>query len=586
MTLGIRGKLFVLSFALIGCTLVAGDFYLSAALKKRLTTRIRDDLFVRVDMVEHDASLFEASVDANREWHAFSLQIGRLARTRVTVVRRDGTVIGDSAVEFDRLAQMKNLARHREIVNALTTGQGESVRFDNKKTRLLYAAKPFYKGAEIVGVVRLTIPLTEVDKSVTALHRLLFITSFIAIFVSILIYGFATQLAARGLRKLTSAAKTMEAGDLSVQVPVTGRGEFAHLGRALDRLAKSLSRSMADLRSERDLLDGILTGMREGILLLDRDGRLTLVNRAFREMFLVRSDIVGQPLLEAIRHAELKALLDQAVASQEPVSGEIEVKGLKPRRLLVHASKADSERGTLLVFVDVTDIRRLESLRRDFVANASHELRTPVASARSALETLRIALENDPDAVNAFLDIIDRNIERLHHLIVDLLDLSRIESREFKLVFEPVLLHSVVETTLARFSDKASQKQARIFQSVPADLPAVRADRRAVEQILANLVDNAIQYSPSGAEVKVSTTVEESTIRIAVEDTGPGIEPEHLPRLFERFYRVDPGRSRELGGTGLGLSIVKHLVETMGGTVNVDSTVAKGSTFSFTLRRF
>jgi two-component system phosphate regulon sensor histidine kinase PhoR len=238
------------------------------------------------------------------------------------------------------------------------------------------------------------------------------------------------------------------------------------------------------------------------------------------------------------------------------------------------------------VFVDVTDIRRLEALRRDFVANASHELRTPVASARSALETLRVAIDNDPDAVNAFLDILDRNVERLHHLIVDLLDLSRIESREFKLVFEPVMLGTVIKTMLARFDDKAALKETRVFQSVPSDLTAVRADRRAVEQILANLIDNAIQYSPSGAEVRINAAVEESMIRVAVEDTGPGIEPEHLPRLFERFYRVDPGRSRELGGTGLELSIVKHLVEAMGGTIDVENRVEKGSTFSFTLRRF
>jgi two-component system phosphate regulon sensor histidine kinase PhoR len=451
---------------------------------------------------------------------------------------------------------------------------------------MLYAAKAFHRGEKLVGVVRLALRLAAIDHSVSALREMLLVASLLALLFAALLSAVSIHLASRSVRALTAAAKTMASGNLSARIPAEGSDEFAELGRALSQLAQSLLRSIAELRSDHDLLNGILSGMGEGILLLDAEGRLALINRAFREMFLVRSDVIGRPLLEVVRHAELKALLDQAMHSSTAVSGEIEVLGIKPRRMLVHASPAGAKGSILLVFVDVTDIRRLESLRRDFVANASHELRTPVASARSALETLRHAMKHDPEAAPDFVDIIDRNVERLHHLIQDLLDLSRIESREFKLVFESLALGTMMEASLEAFRDRAVQKHLVLDCTLPTDLPPVRADRRGLDQILANLIDNALKYCPAGSRLGLRAATEGAWIRIFVEDNGPGIEPQHLPRLFERFYRVDTGRSRELGGTGLGLSIVKHLVEAMEGTIAVESTLGRGTTFSFTLPRF
>jgi len=238
--------------------------------------------------------------------------------------------------------------------------------------------------------------------------------------------------------------------------------------------------------------------------------------------------------------------------------------------------------------VDVTDIRRLESMRKDFVANASHELRTPVTAVRSAAETLRFAMESDPESATHFLDIIERNAERLQRLVEDLLDLSRIESREFKLTFEDEEVAPLVSQVVALFRERAEKKRIRLSADVSKDLPLAHVDARAFEQVVTNLVDNALKYSPEKASVVVRARAEEGnkkrkTIRVSVVDTGPGIEERHLPRLFERFYRVDTGRSRELGGTGLGLSIVKHLCEALGGHIDVESTPGKGSTFSFTL---
>jgi two-component system phosphate regulon sensor histidine kinase PhoR len=324
--------------------------------------------------------------------------------------------------------------------------------------------------------------------------------------------------------------------------------------------------------------------MREGILLLDREGQVALANAALREMLLMPADVVGKSPIEIVRHAELKHILDEAPAAAEPRSAEIELGGLEPRRLLVYASALAGEPGGVLaVFVDVTELRRLENVRRDFVANVSHELRTPVASVKSAAETLRRAVETQPESAGEFIEIIERNAERLQRLVEDLLDLSRIESREYRLELEPIELHPVARYVTSLFQDRARAKQMRLSCELPDTLRPVRADRRALEQVLSNLVDNAMKYGSSGGAVLLKAYSEGSGLRVSVRDTGPGIEAKHLPRIFERFYRVDAGRSRDLGGTGLGLAIVKHLVEAMGGRMSVESTPGEGSCFSFTL---
>jgi two-component system phosphate regulon sensor histidine kinase PhoR len=296
---------------------------------------------------------------------------------------------------------------------------------------------------------------------------------------------------------------------------------------------------------------------------------------------------VGKLLIEAVRDAQLQDLL--AAAREEPSEAsrlEIELPGLKPRRLLVHAAalSGDDER-LLFVLVDVTELRRLESLRRDFVANASHELRTPIAAVRSATETLRSGALDDPLVAARFVDIIERNAQRLQSLLEDMLELSKLESNEFKLKRERVELGSVVPIVLALFRERAEKKSVRLGAELSSAAGAVEGDARALEHVLSNLVDNAVKYCPSGTRVLVSASLQGDRVNLIVSDTGPGIPAEHLPRVFERFYRVDAGRSRELGGTGLGLSIVKHMVEAMRGKVWVESKVGRGSTFVVSLPR-
>jgi two-component system phosphate regulon sensor histidine kinase PhoR len=356
-------------------------------------------------------------------------------------------------------------------------------------------------------------------------------------------------------------------------------------------MAGNLASTLTALRTERDLLEVILQSMQEGVLVLDQDNRMLLVNPALRATFSLGPEAEGRAALELIRNAELQSILERARRGSGAVTGEIEITGPKPRRLLVHAASLPplnaKSQGLLAVFVDVSEIRRLETLRKDFVANVSHELRTPITAVRSAVDTLRLTLERDPAASDRFIDIIDRNAQRLGALVEDLLDLSRIESKEYRPDVAPVPLRVVSEQELSLLRPRIEEKLFDVVNEISGELPAARADRKALEQVFTNLLDNAIKYCGPGTQIHLRARAQQAaaghTLRVEIADSGPGIEPRHLPRLFERFYRVDSGRSRDMGGTGLGLSIVKHLVEAMGGTIGVESIPGRGATFWFTL---
>jgi two-component system, OmpR family, phosphate regulon sensor histidine kinase PhoR len=404
-------------------------------------------------------------------------------------------------------------------------------------------------------------------------------------------------LVGRPIREIARTATAMADGDLTIRASVESDDEIGRLGDALNRLGRDLSRQIDELRGERDLLSGILDGMGEGVLVVDRDDRVVLANQALRGMASIGDGAIGQLVLEGIRNATLQEALTAARDQKESVVREIELGRLFPRRLLVRVSrlpqrngegeKAEGqrqERGLIAVFHDVTDLRRLETIRTDFVANVSHELRTPVTAISTAAETLLGGALADPKDAAEFVDVIDRHAQRLRHLVDDLLDLSKLESKGFRLALADVDLQGMVSHTVKLAQDPAGRRRVDIRMGSMAGIK-VRADRRALEQVVMNLLDNAIKYAGEGAHVTLAAAARGGgEVELSVADDGVGISPAHLGRLFERFYRVDTGRSRELGGTGLGLSIVKHLVELMGGTIRVESSPGKGATFTIRLK--
>jgi two-component system phosphate regulon sensor histidine kinase PhoR len=582
--LGIRAKLFAASLALIVVSLATGELYLRPAIESDLLARIRADLSARLALVAEQARVLAATGETtNAAWDALADRLGPLAHARVTLIDGQGVVKGDSELSGEALDRVENHGSRPEVRAALQGRSTDEIRFSaTLRRRLLYAATPVAGAGNMVA--RLSLPLADVDRAVARLRAILIAGGLVALLAAVLMSSGAVVLLSRALRSVTAIARRMSAGELDLRSRLDTRDEVGDLGRALDRLAENLSRSLHELRDDRDLLGRILEAMREGVLVLDGERRILRFNGSLREMLLLDTGAVGRPAIEVVRNAELQTLVDAAIAGQEPVTGEIEVAGLRPRRLLVHATRLSGEpRCVLVVLFDVTEVRRLETVRKDFVANVSHELRTPIAAVMSAAETLRTAVRTDPAAAGSFVDMIERNARRLGDLVQDLLDLSRIESKEFRLATDTFDLAGVVARTVEFQEERAAQKRMRMSAALPPDLPALRGDATALERVLSNLIDNAVKYCPEGAAIVVTAEDLGGKLRVTVSDDGPGIEARHLPRLFERFYRCDPGRSRAMGGTGLGLSIVKHLVEAMGGTVQVESTPGRGAQFSFTV---
>jgi two-component system, OmpR family, phosphate regulon sensor histidine kinase PhoR len=587
---GVRAKLFAVSLSLIVLTLLAGEIYLRHRIEANLVARIRQDLVERLDLIQ-DAIDQVARVDGSdadkAPWNALAHRLGRPDRARVTFIRPDGVVLGDSDVDLAGLEQVENHHDRPEVLRALAGEAGSSTRWSaTVGRRLMYVATPVRRGGQVVLIARLAVPLTEVDQSIQDLRQIFGFGALIALGVALFLSFGAAHIMSRSLRQLTGAARRMANGDLNVRIHLRGTDELTELGRALDALAEGLSVTLSTMRTERDLLGRILESMQEGVLVMDAERRILLVNPSLREMMALSSETVGRTAIEVIRNAELQRLLETAlVASDDAHSCEIEIAGLKPRRVLVHAKAMSGQPGLLAVFVDVTDVRRLESLRRDFVANVSHELRTPIAAVASAAETLRRSALRDPEASVRFVEMIERNARRLHELVEDVLDLSKIESKEFKPCVDAVDVGPIAQQVINTFRDRIDRKKLSAGVALVSGALPVTGDHRAIEQVLTNLVENAVKYCPEGAAIIIRVAEEGAKVRVSVEDSGPGIESKHLPRLFERFYRVDAGRTRDMGGTGLGLSIVKHLVEAMGGMIGVQSTLGRGSTFWFTLPR-
>lgn len=391
----------------------------------------------------------------------------------------------------------------------------------------------------------------------------------------------------RALSELAEAARRIADGDLTARAPTRGAAPLSEVGAVLNHMASSYAERLQKLYDDRDLAARILEGMGEGVLVLDRRGRVLLANRAARSLLLLGADAVGKTLIEAVRNVSLQELLAKAAEADEPLEREVAQGGLFPRRLRVRAAALGDlvgEPGVLAVLHDVTDLRRLETIRTDFVANVSHELRTPVTAISTAVETLLGGALSDAEEAREMSMMIDRQAKRLRQLVDDLLDLSRIEARGFRPKLTDTEVVAVAEHAVRLLEEPARRRGVRL--RVASDGPQrALVDRRGLEQVLQNLLDNAVKYGRDEGTVEVRVDGEADAVVVSVRDDGPGIPEAHLGRIFERFYRVDAGRSRELGGTGLGLSIVKHLVESMRGTVEVESGVGNGSTFRVRLRK-
>ncbi len=592
--LGIRARLVLASFLL---TLIAGvvvERLTSAELEAAMIARVHRDLVVDLNLLE--ATEAEAAAHGAPRWDELARGFAARADVRVTLIDAAGRVIGDSGVSPEQVASLENHAKREEVLEANERGEGSAIRpSPTLGTRMIYVARRAPRPELGVAVIRLSVPLTEVDHALASARRAVAIGTAASLAMALALFGFGAHLLTAPIRRVTTAALRMADGELSARAPVRGKDEVAMLGRALNGLAAQLSGSIEELRDERDVLSGILDGMGEGVLLVDEANRVVLANRALRQLARFGDDAVGRSVVELLRSASFQEALEAAREAASPkntsgegesaVTREVELGPVLTRRLIVRVSRLpQGERGSLLaVFHDVTDLRRLETIRTDFVANVSHELRTPVTAISTAVETLLCGALDDPADAREFAEVIDRHSRRLRQLVDDLLDLAKIEAKGFRLALRDADVAPIVDQAARMLEAAARGRHVKVDAQIAPSLPRVHVDSRALEQVLSNLLDNAIKYGGEGATVRVAARAKGKDVEITVSDDGPGIPTQHVNRIFERFYRVDPGRSRDLGGTGLGLSIVKHLTELMHGSVEVESEPGRGATFRVSL---
>ncbi len=498
---------------------------------------------------------------------------------RVTVIDHDGRVLGDTDVPAAALSGVENHGARPEVRAALDGGVGVGERRSTTvNRRLLYVAVPVPSTAPIE-VLRVAISLDTVAATVGRAHFAVWLAGLMALTLALLLGTTLSRWLTRPILAMTRAARAMSHGDFEVALPTPGDDELGDLVNTLDTLRNQLAARMAELRGEGHKLRAIINGMSEGVALV-QDGVIAVANPAFARLCGLSGDAEGRAIRDAVRVPGVGDAIDAALASRQPTSREVQLAGRALVASIDPLGGADALQA-VVVLIDVTEPRRLERLRRDFVANASHELRTPVAAIVGVAETLAAGAADDPEARSSFLEILMRHAQRLSRLTADLLDIARLEAG-YKPRVEVVDVAGCVDAVLGTLQVKADPKQITLERKPVRGL-RVDAERAAVEQILTTLVDNAIKYTPAGGRVSVSAEARGGKVRILVDDSGPGIPKEHHQRLFERFYRVDDARSRDLGGTGLGLAIVKHLALANGGDVSVESEVGKGSRFIVSL---
>jgi two-component system phosphate regulon sensor histidine kinase PhoR len=592
ISLGYRQRLALtyLLIAVVSLSVIA--VYMTRATRGYLLAHVDDELRANAELA---AEAFRPSLleSASRQRDALSGidrladSIGRRTGLRMTVIAPDGAVLGDSQADP---ASMENHGRRPEILEAARSGLGLATRGSNSLgVQQRYIAIPINTAdGELLGYVRVAMSLSQVEASSAAVRRFALSAAAVAVIAGLALSLWLSASIGRPLNDLATAAREIARGRFGRRLPEKGAVELRELAASFNFMADELERNTGELVDRKNRMETILLAMTDGVVAVDSSHRVILVNRAACEILgIPERSAVGRHVLEASRNRDLAEALEAGAAGQHDVR-EIRLASPGPRCVRVHAAPirqaSSAHGGAVAVLQDISDLRRLERVRRDFVSNVSHELRTPITSIKGSVDTLLDGAMDDPEALPRFLGIIAQETDRLARIVADLLELSRLESSGEVPSATPVSLRAAVDAAVQVVACRADAKGIHVSLGIPEDLPELAADESLVCQVLINLLDNAVNYTPDGGEISVNASCEtRERVRVDVSDTGLGIAPEHLPRVFERFYRVDKARSRQAGGTGLGLAIVKHIVERYGGCVSVESRLGEGSTFSFVL---
>lgn len=578
--LGIQSKLFYYFLAIITVTLASGGLIIEEILVYGRMGNIQNDLLRHLRTIE--LMIKEIPVDVLHEHYPkLAIQLGRVLDMRVTFIDPHGVVVGDSAVNAGQLAHIENHAGRPEVVDAAAHGMGSITRYSSTiGADLFYMAYTVQSGADKV-VVRLARSLKDLQDEITQLRQLVALSVLLALLMAAVMSGLASYLATKSLRRLVRQAMQITGSGHKERLVVNSQDEIGGLAASFNAMLGHLEQLMASVTLERDRLKTVLEGILDAVIAVDAYGRITLANHAALTLLGLKVTPIFRYLEEVLPRDQLDGLLPPYLGGVG--HKEIELRGRNSRRVVVTSACTASDKGCIILMRDITERHRLQQIQRDFVASASHELRTPVSIIRLNAETLMDGALEDPEVSTGMVEAIFRQSLRLSQLVSDLLDISRLESGSHRLNPGTIQALSVAQRVEESLLPLREGKGIALFNQVDPEL-VVFADGSAMEQVLTNLVTNALKYTPSGGSVVLDGHKGEGDwVRFQVVDDGPGIPLEHHAFLFNRFYRVDPGRSREMGGTGLGLTIVKHLVEAMGGRVGLEAVLPHGCCFWFTL---
>jgi two-component system phosphate regulon sensor histidine kinase PhoR len=573
----IRWRIAFLYAILILVTMVGLGLYLSNFIRQTYMDDLKSKLSTEARMVgEVIQPLCAGGTTDSDQLDLAAKKWAKILGARVTIIAPDGVVLGES--DEDR-TKMANHSDRPEVIAALAQGQGNSIRFSQTVGYdMLYTAFRL----DTRNIVRVAVPLNRIQANIAHLQRILFSATFLVTLLAILLAAWIAGRTSRPVRELTEAVRQMTTGEITEQPVVKTVDEVGQLTQAFNYMSVQLREQIQALESERAKLFAVLEKMTDGVVIVDQQGFILLMNQTAEKMFGIPHETSrGKPLAETIRHHQPFELWQRCQKTNATEEAPIDLS----KRLMLHGIATPLGQAlpgsTLLLFQDMTRQHQIETLRRDFISNVSHELRTPLAAIKALTETLQDSALEDPPAARRFLEQMETEVDSLNLMVTELLELSRIESGRVPLELKPTRPEDILIPACERLRLQSERSGLSLEIECAEGLPAVQADASRVQQVVVNLLHNAIKFTPAGGKVLLRASQQGEVIIFSVRDTGIGISPDDLPRIFERFYKAD--RARATSGTGLGLAIARHLVEAHGGEIWAESELGKGSTFFFTI---
>lgn len=570
-------------------TLIVG-IMLSRQLSENATDDLQDSLRVRTALLaEIGRTAFAQSLTAASQatLQTTVVELGVNTQSRLTLIAPDGDVIADSEESPEN---MDNHLQRPEIIDASESSSGLASRFSQTRQQvMIYRAVPVLDGSRLLGFARVSLAATQLDTQLAQLRRIILISASIVAFVALLIGLYFANRFTGPLLKMTEAAEAISQGDYDRRITVSETDEIGSLASALNRMARNSAERMEEITLERNRLGNIFAGMVEGVIDVDQNQKIVHINQVAADLLgLSIKEVAGQPIWEVVRVAEIINALEQALNNREIVKAQMRRPTEEDDQVVdIYAASLHNEQGesigAVIVLHNISDLDHLERIRRDFVANASHELKTPITAIRGLTETILDDEDMPEDIRHDFIEKVHAQSLRLSSLVTDLMTISRLESDHQEKSVHRFDMVELVRRSLNEATEPAQEKQIEILSVLPNRALLIKGDNQAISQLVDNLIDNAIKYTNISGSVSVDLLQEHEEAVLIIKDSGIGISQQFQQRIFERFYRVDKARSRELGGTGLGLSIVKNIAEQHGGSVSVDSQPGSGSTFRVVL---